>query len=60
MKINAAIENIVITVTDDDGKVVLHYHAAGYRFEADTIGFIKAVEEHIPAIKALAEKIDNA
>ena len=60
MKINAAIENIAITVTDDDGKVVLHYHAADYRFEADTIGFIKAVEEHIPAVKALVEKIDNA
>ena len=60
MKINAAVENIAITITDDEGKVVLHYHAADYRFEADSIGFIKAVEEHIPAIKALAEKIDNA
>ena len=60
MKINAAVENIAITITDDEGKVVLHYHAADYRFEADFIGFIKAVEEHIPAIKALAEKIDNA
>lgn len=60
MKINAAVENIAITITDDEGKVVLHYHAADYRFEADSIGFIKAVEEHIPAIKALAEKINDA
>lgn len=60
MKINATIENIDINVTDDEGKVVLCYHATDYRFEADSIGFIKAVEEHIPAIKALAEKIDNA
>ncbi len=60
MKINATIENIDINVTDDEGKTVYAFKALDYRFEADSIGFIKAVEEHIPAIKALAEKIDNA
>ena len=60
MKINAAVENIAITITDDEGKVVMHYHAKDYRFEADSIGLTKAVEEHIPALKALVEKIENA
>lgn len=60
MKVSVASPEFEITVTDDSGKVVLCYHATDYRFEADSIGFIKAVEEHIPAIKALAEKIDNA
>lgn len=60
MKVLVESPNFEITVTDDEGKVVLNYHAVDYRFEADSIGFIKAVEEHIPAIKALVEKIDNA
>ena len=60
MKINIAVENIAVRITDDEGKVVLNYRATDYHFEADTIGLIKAVEEHIPAIRALVEKIDNA
>lgn len=60
MKINVAIENIGFRITDDEGTVVLNYRAADYRFEADSIALIKAIEEHIPAIKVLVEKIDNA
>lgn len=60
MKVNVHSPKFEITVTDDEGKVVLHYHATDYHFVADSIGFIKAIEEHIPAFKALAEKIENA
>ena len=60
MKIKTVFENVEITVADDQDKVVYAFKALDYRFEADSIGLIKAVEEHIPAIKALAEKIDNA
>lgn len=60
MKIAIEFEKVNVKLTDDDDKVVYAFEASNYRFEADSIGFIKAVEEHIPAIKALAEKIDNA
>ena len=60
MKVKAVFENVDIQITDDQDKVVYAFKALDYRFEADSIGLIKAVEEHIPAIKALVEKIENA
>lgn len=60
MKVSVHSPEFEIKITDDQGKVVLCYHATDYRFEADSIGFVEAVREHIPVIKALAKEIENA
>lgn len=59
MKINATIENIDINVTDDEGKTVYAFKALDYRFEVDSVAFIKAIGEHAPAIREVAKKFEE-
>lgn len=56
MKIKATVENIDISLTDDEGKTVYAFKALDYRFEVDSIAFIKAIGEHAPVIREVAEK----
>ena len=59
MKIKAVIENVDIQITDDEDKVVYAFKALDYRFELDSIGFIKAIGEHAPAIREVVKKFEE-
>jgi len=59
VKIEATIEDINISITDDEGNTVFAFAAANYRYEVDSVAFIKAIGEHAPAIKEVAEKFQK-
>ena len=59
MKIAIEFEKVNVKLTDDDDKVVYAFEASDYRFEADTIGFVKAIGEHAPAIREVAKKFEE-
>lgn len=59
MRISVHSPEFEVTVTDDEGKVVLCYHATDYRFEADTVAFVKAIGEHAPVIREVAKKFEE-
>lgn len=59
MKIEIEFEKIDVKLTDDDDKVIYAFKAFDYRFEADTIAFIKAIGEHAPAIREVAKKFEE-
>ena len=59
MKVSVHSPEFEITVTDDEGKTVYAFKALDYRFEVDSVAFIKAIGEHAPAIREVAKKFEE-